>query len=112
MLRELAIATLALVTGACSSVMHKADTPDTSTQQTAAQDAERMQALSAQLDNEGVQTYVEYLCGLPQPERWEKAKALLANNHLVAACAFDESHPVPEDSNPGPIAVVPPPHQQ
>lgn len=112
MLRELAIATLTLVTGACSSSMHKTDTPDTSRQQTAAQDAERMRALSAQLDNNDVQAYVEYVCGLPQPERWEKAKSLLANNHLVAACAFDKDHPMPEDSNRGPIAVVPPPKQQ
>ena len=93
MLREFTIAALALLTVSCATPTHKADTSGTSPQQTSRQDIERMQALNAQLDSNEVQAYAAYLCSLPQPERWEKAKALLATNNLVVGCAFDESHP-------------------
>ena len=63
--------------------------------------------LTAQLDSKEVQDYVCYICGLPQPERWEKAKALLANNRVLAACAIDEDHPIPQEFMKGEIASVP-----
>ena len=112
MLRELTIAALTLLTVSCAVPTHRANTSGTSTQQTSPQDIERMQALNSQLDSKDVQAYAEYLCSLPQPERWEKAKALLASNSLIATCAFDESHPMPQDSKRGPVAVIPPPNQQ
>jgi hypothetical protein len=63
--------------------------------------------LTAQLKRKDIREYVCYLCGLPQPERWETAKALLADNRVLASCAFDKDHLIPEDQMYGPIATIP-----
>ena len=110
MLRKLVIGSLALSMAACAHQMQKTDASRTSPAEGPRQQSERERALTAQLDSKDVRSYADYICGLPQPERWEKAKALLATNNLVAACAFDKDHPLPEDSNRGPIAIIPP-HQ-
>ena len=63
--------------------------------------------LTAQLKRKDIREYVCYLCGLPQPERWEKAKDLLADNRVLASCAFDKEHLIPDDQMHGPIATMP-----
>jgi hypothetical protein len=47
------------------------------------------------------------VCSLAQPERWQKAKDLLARNHLLASCAVDTEHPMPSGIE-GQVAVIRP----
>jgi hypothetical protein len=89
---------LALIICACATPSPKSDTSSTR-RQTA--------ELKSQLDSPVVQEEVQHLAKLPQPERWEKAKELLANKHILASCAFDKDHPVPEDPTRDGYAIVP-----
>jgi hypothetical protein len=111
MLRHLIIVSATLM-AACTTSARKGDTADASQAAGPRQQSETERALTAQLDSNDVQAYVAYVCGLPQPERYEKAKALLQANHLVATCAFDKEHPLPEDRNRGPVAIIPSPEQK
>ena len=107
MLQKSMMAAIALIMTACAHPVPKPDTTTTPRTVTTEQQAPENQALAAQLDSKDVKAYVCYLCTLPQPERWEKAKALLTANHLLASCAFDDDHPVPDDPGPGTIATIP-----
>lgn len=92
MLRKPVMAALASIICACAAPVQKSDTNS---------------VLRTQLDSPAVQEEVQQLAGLPQPERWEKAKELLLNKHILATCAFDTDHPVPEDPTRSGYAIVP-----
>jgi len=98
MLHKPMLAALALIICACAAPPPKSDISGTR-RQTA--------ELKSQLDNPVIQEEVQNLARLPQPERWEKAKELLANKHILATCAFDKDHPVPQDPTRGAYALVP-----
>jgi hypothetical protein len=107
MLRKLTITGLAMISVGCAHQAPKADA--SASQEEAAEQREYAKTLAAQLDSADVQEYAVYLCGLPQPERYEKALAFLASNHLLAACAFDAEHPVPKEASQGPVGIMTPP---
>jgi hypothetical protein len=106
MLQKTLIAALALIISACATQVPRSDASSTR-RQTAEQRAVADSELRGQLDSPIVKEEVQHLSTLPQPERWEKAKELLANKHILASCAFDKDHPVPEDPTRGGYAIVP-----
>jgi uncharacterized lipoprotein YajG len=105
MLQKSTVAALTLIMTACAHQVAKTDASTAPRTVTTEQQSPENQELAAQLESKDVKAYVCYLCTLPQPERWEKAKALLTANHLLASCAFDKDHPIPVNPGPGTIAT-------
>jgi uncharacterized lipoprotein YajG len=106
MLQKSTVAALTFIMTACAHQVPNTATSTTSHTVTTEQPTPENQALAAQLESKDVKAYVCYLCTLPQPERWKKAKELLAANNLLASCAFDDDYPVPKETGPGMIATI------
>ena len=105
MSRLLTLSVVVLSLTACAHQAPKTDGPAIQRTDTQAQPSADNAALASQVDSKDVKDYICYLCTLPQPERWEKAKALITNNHLIALCAFDKDHPVPENLPHGTLTI-------
>lgn len=108
MLQKSTVAALTLIMTACAHQVPKTDAPTTPSTVTTEVQTPENQELAAALESKVVKAYVCYLCTLPQPDRWGKAKTLLTTNHLIASCAFDKDHPIPANTGPGAVATTRP----